>query len=553
MARIQQLTITDDTTGLFNVRHLYDVLGRELERCSRERIPVSLAFLDLDRFKQVNDVHGHLIGSELLSRAGPAPAGVEPPAGSVLPLRRRRVCGGDARDRQGAKPQELAPTSHRELTTTRFRMNGKLELTVSASVGLATAPEDGSTIHTIIGAADARMYEVKTEGRGRVRGAFYRRSCTHSSRWFVALLVGQLLQLIAPIERVDEGARLAPAWLDNDMQFEIDTRSQQRLDLLAGAGADLLQLGSALADEDRFLPIALAVDGRGDARQRESRRSLAFLPWRCGRFGLFISLNHDRRGVGHFFAGIDEDPFANQFGDHEAHGLVGVLIFGIVALAGGQHVDDLAQQQIEAVAFARTDGNDLSEVELFGQCLDQGQQTGPWRPGRSWSAQERPGSRGRGRARRGILLHWPRVCVFSMRLSRSAGWPVGDCFDPHRDTARFACGFKLHAAAGVDQHQHQVAGFESFVDFLQHPPVELRSRLVHAGRIDKNDLRRRDARSLRAGTSTTPAMRLRVVCGLGVTMATFSPDEGVQQRAFAGVRPAEDGDKSRFQRGKAPD
>jgi GGDEF domain-containing protein len=50
-------------------------------------------------------------------------------------------------------------------------MNGNLELTVSASVGLATAPADGSTIHTIIGAADARMYEVKTEGRGQVRGA----------------------------------------------------------------------------------------------------------------------------------------------------------------------------------------------------------------------------------------------------------------------------------------------------------------------------------------------------------------------------------------------
>src|SRR6202021_1347416 len=70
MARIQQLTITDDTTGLCNVRHLYDVLGKELERCSRLHLPVSLAFLDLDRFKQVNDAHGHLVGSELLARTG---------------------------------------------------------------------------------------------------------------------------------------------------------------------------------------------------------------------------------------------------------------------------------------------------------------------------------------------------------------------------------------------------------------------------------------------------------------------------------------------------
>ena len=47
VARIQQLTITDDTTGLYNVRHLYDVLGRELSRCSRLKLPLSLAFIDL--------------------------------------------------------------------------------------------------------------------------------------------------------------------------------------------------------------------------------------------------------------------------------------------------------------------------------------------------------------------------------------------------------------------------------------------------------------------------------------------------------------------------
>lgn len=170
MARIQQLTITDDTTGLFNVRHLYDVLGRELERCNKDRIPVSLAFLDLDRFKLVNDLHGHLVGSELLSRAGQRLQELS---------RAQDLCfryGGDefvvVMPETGVlEAKVLATEMHRALTTTRFRMNGQLELTVSASVGLATAPADGSTIHTIIGAADSRMYDVKTDGRGRVRGA----------------------------------------------------------------------------------------------------------------------------------------------------------------------------------------------------------------------------------------------------------------------------------------------------------------------------------------------------------------------------------------------
>jgi diguanylate cyclase (GGDEF)-like protein len=169
VARIQQLTITDDTTGLYNVRHLYDVLAKELERCNRERTPVSLAFLDLDRFKQVNDVHGHLVGSELLARVGKRLQELSRP---------RDLCfryGGDEfvvllPSTGAVDAQEQATRLHQALMSTRFRMKSGKELSVSASVGLATAPADGNSIHAIIGAADARMYTVKTDGRGQVRG-----------------------------------------------------------------------------------------------------------------------------------------------------------------------------------------------------------------------------------------------------------------------------------------------------------------------------------------------------------------------------------------------
>lgn len=169
VARISHLTITDDATGLYNVRHLYDVLGRNLELCNAETHPVSLVFLDLDRFKQVNDVHGHLIGSELLACVGRRLQELSRPGdlcfrygGDEFVILMPETCAEVA----------LAHTEslHQALLATEFQMKNRLMLRVSASIGLATAPRDGGTLHAIIGAADARMYSVKNSGRGHIKG-----------------------------------------------------------------------------------------------------------------------------------------------------------------------------------------------------------------------------------------------------------------------------------------------------------------------------------------------------------------------------------------------
>jgi diguanylate cyclase (GGDEF)-like protein len=170
VTRIQQLTMTDDTTGLYNVRSLYEVLGRELERSVRMELPLSLAFLDLDRFKLVNDVHGHLVGSQLLASTGER----------IKELSRKHDwCfryGGDEfvilMPETGAEAAlDQANELHRALMETTFEMKNGLKLNVSASVGLATAPVDGKTVHAMIGTADTRMYSVKSNGRGKVLGA----------------------------------------------------------------------------------------------------------------------------------------------------------------------------------------------------------------------------------------------------------------------------------------------------------------------------------------------------------------------------------------------
>src|ERR1022692_2204544 len=70
--KIQELTITDDCTGLFNARHLHKTLETEVYRSARFGYQFSVIFIDLDHFKQVNDTHGHLVGSRLLSEMGDA-------------------------------------------------------------------------------------------------------------------------------------------------------------------------------------------------------------------------------------------------------------------------------------------------------------------------------------------------------------------------------------------------------------------------------------------------------------------------------------------------
>ena len=170
VSRIQQLTIADDTTGLFNVRHLYDVLGRELKRSKKHHLPLSLAFWDLDRFKLVNDAHGHMVGSELLTLTGRRLQKLS---------REQDLCfryGGDEfvtlmPETAAAQALELTKGMHAALMETPFGMKSGLTLQVSASVGLASSPGDGTHMHEIIGTADARMYAVKRHGRGHVRAS----------------------------------------------------------------------------------------------------------------------------------------------------------------------------------------------------------------------------------------------------------------------------------------------------------------------------------------------------------------------------------------------
>lgn len=165
--KIQELTITDDCTGLYNARHLYKTLEAEVYRSQRFSYEFSVVFLDLDHFKQVNDVHGHLIGSRLLADIGYRIKA------SLRLIDYAFRYGGDefvVLLPQTGKEQGLVVAKRLRdvIRTEPFQMDGGLSLHVRASMGMATFPEDAKSAHEIIRQADEMMYLVKNTSRDNI-------------------------------------------------------------------------------------------------------------------------------------------------------------------------------------------------------------------------------------------------------------------------------------------------------------------------------------------------------------------------------------------------
>jgi diguanylate cyclase (GGDEF)-like protein len=165
--RIQELTITDDCTGLYNQRQLYRMLEKESERAKRFGSPFSLIFIDLDHFKLVNDDYGHQVGSQVLAEFGQSLRALSRDVDSTFRY------GGDEfivllPETGKAEAQKAAWHLYERLRLRRYRVTDRLQLEIRASFGVATYPEDGRTIHEVIRAADAMMYQVKASTRDNV-------------------------------------------------------------------------------------------------------------------------------------------------------------------------------------------------------------------------------------------------------------------------------------------------------------------------------------------------------------------------------------------------
>jgi diguanylate cyclase (GGDEF)-like protein len=169
---LNRQALYDDLTGLANRRLLMERLDQELTRAIRHQRQGAVFFLDLDRFKHINDSLGHPVGDELLQQ--------------VAARIRKRTRGEDTAGRfggdefvvvlpeigtgpegAGGEIQRVAMELQQFLSRP-YVVEGH-ELDITASVGIALFPSDGTTPNEILKHADMAMYRAKEQGRGTVR------------------------------------------------------------------------------------------------------------------------------------------------------------------------------------------------------------------------------------------------------------------------------------------------------------------------------------------------------------------------------------------------
>ncbi len=160
---IQQMAYYDMLTGLPNRTLLNDRLTLELAHAHRNRHMLAVLFLDLDRFKDINDTLGHSVGDQLLRRV----------AGRLTQC----VRGDDTVARLGGDEfivllpalkytEDAAKVAQKVLDSLKQPMTlGGRELYVTTSVGVALYPNDGTSVDTLLKNADAAMYHAKEQGK----------------------------------------------------------------------------------------------------------------------------------------------------------------------------------------------------------------------------------------------------------------------------------------------------------------------------------------------------------------------------------------------------
>ena len=161
---LQEQTVRDPLTGIFNRRYLDDTLPRELARAAREGYPVAVVMIDLDHFKHVNDQYGHAAGDEVLR------------ALAVLLKKGARtsdiVCRYGGEEFVAIMPNMAIDLVLQRVESWRIELQamtfGQNKILVTLSAGIAGFPGQGDDAATLLARADEMLYRSKAEGRNRI-------------------------------------------------------------------------------------------------------------------------------------------------------------------------------------------------------------------------------------------------------------------------------------------------------------------------------------------------------------------------------------------------
>lgn len=167
--KVEELSLYDELTKLPLRRYFNQRFQEEFYRAERFKQPLALVWADIDYFKEVNDTYGHQIGDKVLKEAG-----------RVILSNLRKIdfpCryGGDEilillPQATGEEARRLAQRLLQELAELRIPVpfSSNKELRVTLSIGVATFPQDASTMDTLLERADDALYWVKSNGRANI-------------------------------------------------------------------------------------------------------------------------------------------------------------------------------------------------------------------------------------------------------------------------------------------------------------------------------------------------------------------------------------------------
>jgi diguanylate cyclase (GGDEF)-like protein len=170
LAEKERLTFADTLTGLRNLHYLRQFLIGEIPRCLRYKKSVSVLFIDIDWFKQVNDNHGHMAGSDALVEIGRQFSSVVRESDVVVRY------GGDEfvivlTETGPTDAAAIAERIRKSVESHIFGTDKGRSIRVTVSIGVSAYPDHGMTGDELVSKADGAMYQAKHLQRNRVRVA----------------------------------------------------------------------------------------------------------------------------------------------------------------------------------------------------------------------------------------------------------------------------------------------------------------------------------------------------------------------------------------------